>query len=62
VFQVDATTPAAVDLPRRLRELYALAKVNSGPEVRKMLVRLLPEYDATIAGAELIATPYPDGF
>jgi FlaA1/EpsC-like NDP-sugar epimerase len=62
VFQVDDQHPAAGELPRRLRELYALAKVNSGPEVRKMLIRLLPEYDATIVGAELVAAPYPDGF
>ena len=62
VFQVDPAEPSVAELPRRLRELYALAKVNSGAEVRRMLTRLLPEYDSAPVGAELVATPYPDGF
>ena len=62
VFQVDTVAPAEAELPRRLRELYAMAKMNAGPEVRRMLTRLLPEYDAAALGAELVATPYPDGF
>jgi FlaA1/EpsC-like NDP-sugar epimerase len=52
------------DLDRRLDELFRVAAANDGPEVRRMLQELVPEYVPVASQDDVpaLAAPYPDGF
>jgi FlaA1/EpsC-like NDP-sugar epimerase len=53
-----------VDMDERLDQLFALAAVNDGDGVRRLLSELVPEYDTggSREDAPALAAPYPDDF